>query len=143
MNTICNCCNYSFFRCLAHIINLATQTLISTRSKAKYYSADAEDDHIPDLDAFERDEVGLVRAVTVKVSAYLFLDMSAVFSLCFFQARSSAQRKELFKTIQSRAGKSPKQLLLDMKVRWGSTYVMLTRAETLKKVSFHEFVDLQ
>lgn len=54
-------------RCLAHIINLATQALISTRSKAKFYSPDSEDAHIPDLAAMERDEVGLVRAVCVKV----------------------------------------------------------------------------
>ena len=55
------------YRCLAHIINLATQALISTRSKAKYYSADAEDAHIPDLAATDRDETGLVRAICVKV----------------------------------------------------------------------------
>src|ERR1700737_3757472 len=35
--------------CLAHIINLATQALISTRSKAKYYAPDTDDAHIPDL----------------------------------------------------------------------------------------------
>ena len=86
LNTLCNHSNkYSFFRCLAHIINLATQTLISTRSKAKYYSADAEEDHIPDLDAFERDEVGLVREVTVKVSMYLHLNMSVVFLISYFR----------------------------------------------------------
>lgn len=55
------------FRCLAHIINLATQSLILTCSKAKYYSADAEDVHIPDLAAFEWDKIGLVWAVTIKV----------------------------------------------------------------------------
>jgi hypothetical protein len=29
---------------------------------------------------------------------------------------------------------APKQLLMDMKVRWSSTYVMLERAEKLKDV---------
>jgi len=57
----------STYRCLAHIINLATQALISTRSQAKYYSAHAEDVHIPDLSATDRDEVGLVRSIAVKV----------------------------------------------------------------------------
>jgi len=33
-----------------------------------------------------------------------------------------------------RKNKSPHQLLLDMKVRWGSTYVMLNRAEENKDV---------
>ncbi|PPQ87326.1 hypothetical protein CVT26_004408, partial [Gymnopilus dilepis] len=100
-------------RCLAHIINLATQALISTRSKAKYYSADSDDGHLPDLNAPDRDEVGLIRAITVK-------------------ARSSSQRKELFKTIQIENKVPPRQLLLDMKVRWGSTHVMLLRAESRK-----------
>lgn len=109
--------------CLAHIINLATQALISTRSKAKYYSPDTDDAHIPDLGAVERDEVGLVRAISVK-------------------ARSSSQRKELFLGIQVESKVKALQLLLDMKVRWGSTYVMLTRAQSRMEVSnlyFHIF----
>lgn len=55
-------------RCLAHIINLSTQALIATRSKAKYYNPHELEEHLPDVDAFERDEVGLVRAIVVKVS---------------------------------------------------------------------------
>lgn len=104
-------------RCLAHIINLATQALISTRSKAKYYDPEADESHVPDLAATERDEVGLVRAITVKV-------------------RSSSQCKELFKSIQVEDNVAPLQLLLDMKVRWGSTHVMLLRAESRKEVSW-------
>lgn len=61
------------------------------------------------------DEAGLVRAISVK-------------------ARSSLQRKELFKAIQIETGVHALQLLLDMKVRWGSTYVMLTRAESRHQV---------
>jgi hypothetical protein len=34
-----------------------------------------------------------------------------------------------------RQNERPVQLLLDMKVRWGSTYVMLNRAETKRDVS--------
>ena len=62
-----------------------------------------------------RDEIGLIRAICVK-------------------ARSSSQRKELFKTIQVQNRHKPQQLLLDMKVRWGSTYAMLNRAESNKSV---------
>ncbi len=52
------------------------------------------------------------------------------------QACSSSQCKELIKVIQIRRGiTSTRQLLLDMKIRWGSTYVMLTRAESMKNVS--------
>jgi hypothetical protein len=51
------------------------------------------------------------------------------------QERSSAKRKELYKTVQVKAAVSPQtQLLLDMKVRWSSTYVMVNRAETSRKV---------
>ena len=56
------------------------------------------------------------------------------------QARSSSQRKELFKDIQMEKSLSPVQLLLDMKVRWGSTYIMLHRADTRKEVSFFPLV---
>ena len=105
------------YRCLAHIINLATQALISTRSKAKYYDNNFDDSDVPDLAATERDEVGLIRAITVKV-------------------RSSSQRKELFKSIQAEDKVAPLQLLLDMRVRWGSTHAMLLRAESRKEVGY-------
>ena len=55
-------------RCLAHIINLATQAVISTRTKSKYYTGDPADDHIPeDRDDTERDEIGLIQAICIKV----------------------------------------------------------------------------
>ena len=42
----------------------------------------------------------------------------------------------MFKNIQIEAGVAvPKQLLLDMKVQWSSTYFMLHCAERNKKVS--------
>ena len=46
------------------------------------------------------------------------------------KACSSAQRKEAFKTIQNHRKEWPLQLLLDMKVRWSSTFIMLTCAES-------------
>ena len=107
--------------CLAHIINLATQALISTRSKAEYYSPDDEDAHIPDLTTLDRDEAGLVRAICVK-------------------ARTSAQRKALFKSIQVENNIKPLQLLLDMTVCWGSTFVMMTRAESRREVCQHSVI---
>lgn len=49
--------------CLAHVINLATQILISTYSKSPHFDPNQPDAHIP----MTRDEVGLVRAIVVKV----------------------------------------------------------------------------
>ncbi|KAF9478225.1 hypothetical protein BDN70DRAFT_880177 [Pholiota conissans] len=58
---------YVLLRCLTHIINLATQAVISTRSKAKYFNPHDDDAEIfPDVDA-ERDEVGLICMISVKV----------------------------------------------------------------------------
>jgi len=103
-------------RCLAHIINLATQVLISSYSKAKHYNPHAPGEHVPDTSACKRDEVGLIRAITVK-------------------ERSSSKRKELFRSIQRQANiNPPKQLLIDMPVCWSSTYMMLDRAEKHKQL---------
>jgi hypothetical protein len=55
---------------LAHVINLATQALIKGHSKAKYYTPANPNEHIPDVDAPVRDEVGLVRAIAVKVRLF-------------------------------------------------------------------------
>jgi hypothetical protein len=49
--------------CLAHVVNLATQMLISTYSKSPHFDPKKPDAHIPTY----RDEVGLIRAVVVKV----------------------------------------------------------------------------
>jgi hypothetical protein len=37
------------------------------RSKAKYYNPHDIDEHTPDVNAIERDELGLIRAISVKV----------------------------------------------------------------------------
>ena len=55
-------------RCLAHIINLAMQALISSRSKAKFYSADIKYAHLPEMVGTECDELGLVQAICIKVN---------------------------------------------------------------------------
>ena len=60
-------------RCLAHIINLATQAVISTRSKAKFYDGSPDENELPeDLGAADRDEIGIVRAICVKVCLSYF-----------------------------------------------------------------------
>jgi len=57
--TIHNVC----YSCLAHIINLATQALIGAYSKSLHFDPKSPDDHIPT----NRDKVGLIRAIAVKV----------------------------------------------------------------------------
>ena len=94
-----------------------------------------------------RDEVGLVCAISVKVSTcvcghYLLY-------LPNIQEHSSAKRKELFKTVQAEKAAEKarlavdksknfftrtKQLILDMPIQWSSTYGMLHRADQLKEV---------
>jgi len=48
-------------------VNLATQALIKGYSKSKHYDLANPDDHIPDTEDYIRDEVGLIRAIAVKV----------------------------------------------------------------------------
>ena len=72
---ICACAptNKNLNRCLVHIINLATQALISTRSKSKYFSPHDErddDSSTPVSDRLDRDEVGLIWAICVKVGLF-------------------------------------------------------------------------
>lgn len=70
------------------------------------------------------------------VSRYVKVSTISVLYLELLQERSSAKRKELYKNVQTKAGLSrPTQLLIDMKVRWSSTFIMLNRAETHKDVS--------
>ena len=63
-----------YCRCLAHIINIATQALIATCSKARYYNPHVLNEHEPDAngtDVTDRDEVGLICAIVVKVGLFL------------------------------------------------------------------------
>lgn len=55
--------------CLAHVINLATQALISTYSPSPHFDPGNPEAHIPTT----RDEVGLIRTISVKVSSLSFL----------------------------------------------------------------------
>lgn len=130
-------CIFISCRCLAHVCHLATRALISTYSQASFYDPESPDLAVTITEG-RRDEIGLVRAIVVKVSPCT----SSPFLLIYLsiQARSSAQRKQLFADIQRRPPNpcpEPKvtQLLLDMPIRWSSTYVMIDRAEKKKKVS--------
>ncbi|KAG2148168.1 uncharacterized protein EDB93DRAFT_1103831 [Suillus bovinus] len=88
-------------------------------NKAPCYNPQHADLSVPQENGCH-DEVGLIRAIAVK-------------------EQSSAQCKHLFKDIQARPpNPSPvvSQLLLDMPIRWSSTYVMLDRAEKKKVLDY-------
>lgn len=111
-----------FIRCLAHVINFAAQALISTYSSANHFDPSAQHDYNPDdVDGDERDEVGLIWATTVEVSFFF----SLLVLLYLEDIYLSAKRKELLKSLQTKGGKDVLMLLLDMKVCWSSTYIML------------------
>ena len=126
---------YILFRCLAHVISLATQALIKSHTKSKHYNSASPKEHMLTTTGYNHDEIGLVQAISVKVCD--INQICNVFKLTQppWQEHSSAQCKQLFKDIQTWDGTDPHQLLLDMPVRWSSTYVMLERAESQRKVS--------
>lgn len=59
---------HSLLRCLAHIINLATQAILKVHSSSKHYDPNEPSAHEPDVDDVYRDEIGLVRSIVVKVT---------------------------------------------------------------------------
>jgi hypothetical protein len=125
--------------CLAHVINLATQALIATYSKSPHFDPKNPEAHIPT----SRDEVGLVRAIVVKVqNNTLYWRMVYCHSQSTVQERSSSKRKQIWRTVQTKNKLKPLQLILDMKVRWSSTYFMLDRAERKKEVSTSYYIVL-
>lgn len=128
-------------RCHTHIINLATQAVISAYRKSKFYGKDPEEDITPDdAGMIEREDIGIICTICIKVCLFI-LSICLHFRNEYIQAHSSAQRKQDFKTIQYRHKINPIQLILDMKVRWSLTYVMLTHAESRQCVSFIPLYD--
>lgn len=57
----------SYFRCLEHITNLATQAFLKAYSKSKFYNPAFPDDDLVAVSGKHRDVIGLVRAIVVKV----------------------------------------------------------------------------
>ena len=120
-------------RCLAHVINLATQALISGYSKTNFFDPTQPEAHEPEsLEHFDRDVIGLIRAITVKV--IIILSTLSLIDI-LWKVGSSAKRKQKFKSLQGEPLASQKTLLLDMKVRWSSTLKMLKRGSDLRPVN--------
>ena len=136
-------CTHAFsFRCLAHIINLATQAVITTCSKAKYYNSSSQDDNkLPqDLGVTKHNEIGIVRANCIKVHCSWFQSHRICIWIKSMKARSSTQHKDPFRAIQYQCSVPPVQLLLDMKVQWSLTFIMLSHAKSQWEVCILKFV---
>ena len=105
--------------CLAYIINLATQALLRAHSQSKEYNPKYPEAELIMAHSGQHDEIGMIWSICVK-------------------EHSSAKCKQLFQTIQQwdlpnhLPQQHPLQLILDMLVRWSSTYMMLDHAEKLK-----------
>ena len=100
-------------------------------SKAKYYNSSPDKNELPeDLGAVKRDEIGIVCAICVKVCLFSFHSCDPHLTSDTKKAHSSAQHKVAFKAIQNRRNVPVVRLLMDMKVRWSSTFIMLTHAES-------------
>ena len=70
--------------CIAHIINLTTQALLSTHNNSKHFDIATPDmDLLAIQDEFNRDEVGLVYTIVMKVWYMLIQQM--VMNLTFFR----------------------------------------------------------
>ena len=76
--------------CLSHVINLATQALISTYSKSPHFDPKDPDAHIP----ITRDEVGLIRTIAVKASPPSFLNPDAECKLIQFGSKHFPQNEK-------------------------------------------------
>ena len=74
-------CSLQFGSCLAHVINLATQVLISTYSKAPHYAPHDPLAHGPDTtQSGDRDEIRLIRSICVKVR------LPPLYVICFINS---------------------------------------------------------
>ncbi len=134
-------------RCSSHSVNLGSQKFMRTYSKAPHYDPLNPDAHIPT----DRDEVGIIRAITVKVC---IVRSSGLVSIDTMQEGSSSARHEKFidvqhvlntKTLERNPDaevERPKHLCLDMPVRWSSTFNMLIRALLLRSVMFKPPISL-
>lgn len=83
---------------MAHVINLGAQALLKSRSKAPHHNPYDTDAHLSKGDAERRDDIGLVREISVKVRAvefYVADDDSLQFDYTTGALVESAKRSSL------------------------------------------------
>ena len=100
-------------RCLAHVINLATQEILKF---IKAGEAQNENTILEEISEGFIDIIPKLRKLIVKI-------------------RSSLQRRTRFSRQCEIHHNEPLNLILDVKTRWNSTYLMLERAKKLRNVS--------
>ena len=59
------------YSCLGHVINLSSQALIKMYSQSPHYDPALPDNDITSGMGLVRDEIGLIRAIAVKVGSHL------------------------------------------------------------------------
>ena len=132
--------NVQHCSCLAHIINLATQALLAAHSKSKHYDpTSSEDIVVATRDGFQRDKVGLIRVIAVKVG-HPFDNCCVQTSIVSSELRndhlhSARSSFSVCSSVGHVPHNPPLQLMLDMKVRWSSLFVMLHCALDLIEAS--------
>ena len=114
---------YRCFRCLAHVVNLATVDVMSHITKlAAVETTSAIWEYDPDLPhnhvlGGSLDVIAAIRTLAIKIQA-------------------SGQRIEYFQKLQIECKvKDPLKIPLHSNIRWGSAFKMLNRAYTLRQVS--------
>ena len=120
----CSCSIWS--RCLAHIINLATQVLLAAHSPAKHYDSTKPTEHEPDVDMYLCDEMGLVQVIVVKVSTLYWTFSCLIVNFHFEGSFLSKAQRTSSKHSDTHWTEASLMLLMDMKVCWSSTFNMLT-----------------
>jgi hypothetical protein len=106
-------------RCMAHIVNLAVQALLR---ELRVEIPDAD----PSLDDGDDDDVDDEAAPSGQWSCITKLRRLV------FKIRSSPQRRNAFKHQCIACGIPAKELVLDTRTRWNSTYAMIKRARELR-----------
>ena len=121
LSTVCSNKNINFHhkknhvRCLAHIMNLTCQEILKN---IKAGEAQDEDEILKEI-SNGNDDINVIpklRKLIVKI-------------------RASSQRKERFDRQSNLYSGNSLNLILDVKTRWNSTYLMLERALKLQEVS--------
>jgi hypothetical protein len=116
----CCDCNVTFnksgqhVKCVLHVLNLSVQALLR-ELKAEAPNDDGTD---PDSDAAVQ---GSQLSCIVKLRGTIT------------KIRNSPQRRHTFRNICEACHMSKKELLLDVRTRWGSTHAMLERAYELRE----------
>src|ERR1044071_6026080 len=120
LSTVCSNKNINFHykknhvRCLAHIMNLTCQEILKN---IKAGEAQDEDEILKEI-SNGNDDINVIpklRKLIVKI-------------------RASPQRKERFDRQSNLYSRNSLNLILDVKTKWNSTYLMLERALKLQEV---------